>query len=262
MKKNILQYLSGMVVFVFVILAGCSDSDSYSAPGESSGQGGSMARFTIKGDNLYTVAPSYLKTFDISDPAKPAYLKGKDQQLGFDVETIFAMDSLLFVGSQTGMYIYNIARPDFPNLLSHVPHITSCDPVVASGNYAYVTLSSENSWCMRGANELHIYNISDPSNPDLVAVNNSFIHPRGLGVDGKKLFICDNGLKVFDLSDPEKPVWVDDLSHIPEASGIDAYDVIPMNGLLFLIGADGFYQFDYNGEKLAFVSKIEVKSEE
>lgn len=258
MKKYRWHYVCSLVAFVCVLLTtSCSESDGYSA-GSETGQGGSMARFTVQGDNLYTVDNHSLKTFDISDAKKPTYLKGKDQPLQSDAETLFAMDTLLFIGSRSGMSIYNITRPEFPSLMSHVSHITSCDPVVAAGHYAYVTLSSDNMQCFRGANEMHIYNISDPTNPDLVNVNTSLTRPRGLGIDGKKLFVCDNGLKVFDISDPENPVWVDDLTKIPEANGIDAYDVIPMNGLLFLIGADGFYQFDYTTEKLAFVSKIAV----
>ena len=41
--------------------------------GESSGTGigGSMARFTIKGDYLYTVDSYDLKTFDIKDKVNP-----------------------------------------------------------------------------------------------------------------------------------------------------------------------------------------------
>lgn len=251
--KNKIYYIFLLTGMLFI---SCSGDDSYY--NGDSGQGGSMARFTIKGDYLYTVDHQTLKTFDISSAESPEYLKNKDQYLDFGVETIFTMDTLLFIGSRTGMYIYNITRPDFPQQMSYTPHITSCDPVVASGNYAYVTLNSEQSWCGRPSNELRIYNITDPYKPELIHTETGFKNPRGLGVDGNKLFVCDNGLKVYDVTNPEKPIWMDDLSHIPEANGIDTYDVILLNGILLVIGADGFYQFDYSGGKLAFISKIGV----
>lgn len=248
-------------IALFVACTELRDSGFSSSAPADSGRGGSMARFAVNGNYLYTVSDFKLQTFDITRPDKPVSLPQKDQFMNFGVETIFTMDTLLFIGSQTGMYIYNVARDGFPQQIAYASHITSCDPVVAAGNYAYVTLNSEHVWCGRTSNELHVYDISDPYNPALVHTERGFIHPRGLGVDGHKLFVCDEGLRIFDISDPTKPLWTDDLTHIPEAARIDAYDVIPLDGLLLLIGADGFYQFDYTGEKLAFVSKIEVLSE-
>lgn len=244
------------------LLGACTQNDGFLGDyaGEG-GKGGSMARFAVYGDYLYTVDTGTLKMFDVSDASAPEYLSGKDTYLDFGVETIFPMDTLLFIGSQNGMYIYNITRPAFPQKMAMVPHITSCDPVVASGNYAYVTLNSESNWCGRTSNQLMVYDITDPYNAQLIHTETGFSAPRGLGIDGSKLFVCDNGLKVYDVSNPGKPVWADDITDIPEARAIDAYDVIPLNGLLLLTGADGLYQFDYTGEELAFVSKIEVSQD-
>jgi hypothetical protein len=171
-----------------------------------------------------------------------------------------AMDTLLFIGSENGLYIYNITRPDFPQRFSFISHIRSCDPVVASGKYAYVTLNSASTRCNRGTNELLVFDISNPAYPYLQKTV-EMSAPKGLGVDEKKLFVCDRGLKIFDISNSANPVWIDDLSKIPEADNIDAYDVIPRNGILLLIGKNGFYQFDYTGEKVKFLSKIEVSHE-
>jgi hypothetical protein len=256
-KYNFYALLAGM------FLTAC-ESGSDSPHGDSpdvAGQGGSMARFTIAGDGLYAVDSRTLRTFDISDPADPTWFASKDQSLDDGVETIFAMDTLLFIGSQTGMYIYNVTRPEFPQQISHVSHITSCDPVVASGNYAYVTLNTAHFRCGRNTNELQVYDISNPARPLLIHTESGLKHPGGLGVDGTKLFVCDDGLKVYDITRPGQPVWVDDLTHIPEAEGIDTYDVIPANGILLLIGSDGFYQFRYDQGKLAFLSKIDVSTD-
>ncbi|MDR3219871.1 MAG: hypothetical protein LBU22_13020 [Dysgonamonadaceae bacterium] len=240
-------------------MAACSEAgDSFGDSG-SPGQGGSMARFTIAGDYLYTVDNNSLRLFDLSNPPQPEYMERKDQSLSFGIETLFGMDTLLFIGSQDGMYIYDITRPEFPQQMSFVSHIRSCDPVVASGHYAYVTLNSENTWCGNVSNVLNIYDISNIKKPSLIAAE-TLNFPKGLGVDGNKLFVCDavQGIKIYDVSEPSVPIWKDDLSHIPEAKSIKPYDVIPMNGLLFTSSDKGFYQFDYTGDQIKFVSKINI----
>ncbi|MDR0613086.1 MAG: hypothetical protein LBG45_06345 [Dysgonamonadaceae bacterium] len=246
-----------IAVYIPVWIACMEGSDTFSGGGDTAGRGGSMARFTVHGDYLYTVDNSTLKIFNLSKPEQPEYLERKDQALNFGIETIFNKDSLLFIGSQDGMYIYSVARPEFPQKLSHVSHIRSCDPVVSSGNYAYVTLNSQNVWCGSTSNVLNIYDISDIRNPEL-KFTDDINEPKGLGIDGNKLFVCDAklGIKVYDVSNPLTPEWVDDLSHLPEADEITPYDVIPVDGLLLTSTDMGLYQFDYTGEKLRFVSRI------
>ncbi|MDR1667828.1 MAG: hypothetical protein LBS03_09100 [Bacteroidales bacterium] len=243
---------------VMVILIGCSKSDS--GQNETSrGTGGSMSRFAIQNDVLYTVSSETLKLFDLADAAHPKYMLSKDQEVGIDIETVFPMDTLLFIGSQSGMYVYNVARPKFPQRLGSISHIRSCDPVVAQGNYAYVTLNTNSNWCGSSPNNvLQIYNISNPMSP-VLKKSMDLLGPQGLCVDGNKLFVCDKGLKVYDISNPEKPLWVDDLEDIREVDVRTAYDVIPMDGLLMLIADEGFYQFDYTGKRLKFISKILTK---
>ncbi len=252
--KNILFILS-----IIIFAASCADSGS-DAGGSSEGKGGSMARFAIKGDILYTVSTDTLKLFSISEPANPKYTPERAIRVGFDIETIFPMDTLLFIGSRSGMYVYDITAPKFPTRLSEVRHIRSCDPVVAQGDYAYVTLNTNSSSCGRNPNNvLDIYDISKPLSPVLkktVQLNG----PTGLGIDGNKLFVCDKGLKVFNVSDPLNIRQIDDLGDIDEVDIRSSYDVIPLDGLLILVAKEGLFQFDYTGENLKFVSKLEVKN--
>lgn len=257
MKRYLIYILAAVMLTATCFWMSCSQEGASSDSSSSTGLGGSMARFTVKDHIMYVVDNNSLKLFDVSNAATPRYLSMKDQALAAGVETIFTMDSLLFIGSETGMYIYDVKRPEFPQRLGSVSHVRSCDPVVASGNYAYVTLNSDSWRCNRGTNELLVYDISYPQQPSL-CTRMTLQAPKGLGVDGNKLFVCDKGLKIYDITNPTEPKWVDDLSHIPEAQDIDAYDVIPIDGILLLIGKDGFYQFDYTGERLQFLSKIEV----
>ncbi|MDR2382615.1 MAG: hypothetical protein LBD76_01875 [Prevotellaceae bacterium] len=248
-----------LIAAAILLTAACSNEGNYSSD-STNGKGGSMARFCIVNDMLLTVDNTSLNMFDISEPANPVFFTGRTQHLNFGIETIFPVDSLLFIGSQMGMYIYYISQHGFPQHLSTVWHITSCDPVVAQGNYAYVTLNSNNTACGRNSNLLQIYDISDLTDPRLVKEIPGFLSPLGLGIDGdrNKLFICDNGLKVYNISERLSPEWIADLhtAGVHDVSG--AYDVIPLDGLLILVASTGIYQLDYRDESLKLLSKIEV----
>lgn len=82
-------------------------------------------------------------------------------------------------------------------------------------------------------------------------------NPHGLGIDNSVLFICDGdaGLKVYDATDLEN-IDKNLLAHFP---GIKAYDVIPLGGVLMMIGADGLYQYDYTDQdSMVLLSSIPV----
>ena len=266
MKKTYKAFkIFAITVIGCAFFAACStDSGSNSDSGSNAGQGGSMARFTINGDILYTVDNQSLNVFNVATAESPVHLVAKTQSVGFNIETIFTQnnDTLLFIGAQDGMYIYDIKDKERPKRLAKADHLRSCDPVVRYGNYAYVTLNSKNWWCGNASNVLKIYDITDPTKPkELKTI--PLINPRGLGVDAaaKKLFVCDKYMKIYDITNPADPDWVDDFDHLEEAATIDLYDVIPANGTLFTIGNDGLYQFDYTGPKVDFLSKIPVKKD-
>jgi hypothetical protein len=260
--------------------SGGSGVSSSGGDGSSAGQGGSMARFCILGDNLFTVDMTSLNMFNISNPKDPFFMEERTQKFPFGIETIFPMDSLLFIGSQTGMYIYHISQYGFLEYLSTTEHIRSCDPVVAQGDYAYVTLNSNNVGCGRTSNVLQIYDISDLTHPIQVKEVFGFSSPMGLGIDGNKLFVCDRGLKMYDVTvydvidevsnshtDSIAIKQIADLYTAGIQDVFGAYDVIPVkgqNGLLILVTSSGIYQLDYSGrsgKKLSLLSTIEVKKE-
>lgn len=229
-------------------------SASKSAGG--TGVGGSMARFTIYGQYLYAINPSAMRVFNIADPAAPQ--AGALVQMWGGIETVFPYDRKLFIGSMSGMLIYDIQEGATPTFLGAYSHITRCDPVVVAGDYAYVTLrSNPNGMCGRGnSNQLDVIDISNPSQP-LLRKTFPMQSPYGLGIDNSTLFLCegDYGLKVFDAKNP-LTVGENQLAHF---KNMNMYDVIPLGNTLLAVGSDGLYQYDYSNPKnITFLSKIPV----
>jgi len=157
-------------------------------------------------------------------------------------ETIYPFN-LIFIGSTTGMSIFNTGNPSKPILTGSFAHARLCDPVIADQQFAYVTLRSNGNLCSGIQNELDVIDISNLSNPKLIKTV-SLTHPHGLSKDSNYLFICDGeaGLKVFNLQDPLA------LSYpmIQNFSIPETYDVIAQNHLAIVTAKDGIYQFDYN----------------
>jgi hypothetical protein len=85
-------------------------------------------------------------------------------------------------------------------------------------------------------------------------------NPHGLGKDGDLLFVCDGnaGLKIYDASNPLTVAY----NIVYTYPSINAYDVIPVGDVLFMIGDDGLYQYDYsNIQNITLLSKISVEAE-
>jgi hypothetical protein len=215
-----------------------------------------MARFTIMKEHLYSIDNSNLRVFDITDLDDP--IPGANLTVGWGVETIFPYKDNLFLGTNSGMIIYDNTNPDFPKHLSTISHIVSCDPVVVENDVAYVTLRGGSGCRGSFTNQLDVIDISDLKNPKII-VSHPMTSPYGLGIDNGTLFICEgtSGLKVYDASD------VKNISMQDYIGGIDAFDVIPYNHVLILIGKDGLYQFDYTDpENLQLLSMININREE
>ncbi|CAN5519480.1 hypothetical protein BH23BAC1_BH23BAC1_15330 [soil metagenome] len=227
-------------------------------PGPGSGKGGSMARFTIVDQYLYTVDHSTLKVFNISNPESP--VSGSKLNLGWGIETIFPYKENLFIGAQNGMHIVDNSTPSNPSLLSTYAHITSCDPVVVEDEFAYVTLRSGTE-CQGFTNQLDVINISDLVNPQLIK-SYPMENPHGLGINQNALFICEGeyGLKIFNAED-KLNINENLLAHFKD---LHAYDVILNGQNLILIGKDGLYQYDYedldNVKLLSFLPVIPENS--
>ena len=215
------------------------------------GIAGSMARFSIVNDFLYTVNNSDLTSFTIRNANNP--VKTSNQQVGWNIETIYPFSNKLFIGSMTGMFIYDISNPSTPIAQGQFSHARRCDPVIADGNYAYVTLRNGTA-CAGNTNQLDVVNITNINSP-VLAKTYPLTNPHGLSKDNNLLFICDgkDGLKMYDASNPLNIVLKKHLT------AMETYDAIANNGNLLVIAKDGLYQYSYTTPgSLDFKSKISV----
>ena len=228
-----------------------STTESVPSSSGSVGVNGSMSRFALYKDYLYSVINNYMSIIDLSgdEPVKAA----ENIPVGDNVETIFSYKENMFMGTPLGMLIYSVADPLKPVRVRSVWHVFGCDPVVVEDDIAYVTVHSGNM-CGQNNNDLIIYDVSDVTDPRHI-VSYAMKHPKGLGIDSGTLFVCDDGLKIFDAASPQT-IMANRLAHYP---GMDGFDVIPFNNVLMMIADDGLYQYDYSDlGKISQLSKLPI----
>jgi hypothetical protein len=245
MRKELLLFT------LIAVLASCQKAEN--AAYTSTGKGGSLARFTIVGNYLYTVDKENLKVFDITDGAQPVFKT--TIPVGFEIETIFPFRDKLFIGSSSVVYIFSIDDPAKPKRLSEAISPTvmrRCDPVVAKDSVAFATLRT-NGPCGGVQSILAVYDIRDVSNP-VQRASLPLLEPYGLGYFDNTLYICDKTqLVVCDISSPFEPRVI---NSIREANS-SFIDVVPYNNLLVCWVTDGIIIYDITEKaKPVLVKKI------
>lgn len=140
--------------------------------------------------------------------------------------------------------IYDIKNPENSEFISEFRHGTACDAVIVDGDYAYVTLKGGN-FCGNTESGPYVVNIANLKNPELKVIY-PMTGTNDLGLKGDRLFICDgsDGLKVFDKSEASNLVQI---SHF---EAMEAYDVIPLEKSLLLIGNGTLRQCEYTDESI------------
>lgn len=225
--------------------------------GTTYGVGGSMARFGLYKDMLYIVDQYNLYSFKLNSASDAKLLNTTG--VGWNVETIFITDDHMFLGTQNGMIVQTLEVPERPSQVGSFSHITACDPVVIKGDLAFVTLKGGTT-CRGTVNQLDVIRMSNGYSKFELLKSYPMYGPQGLGIDDDLLFICDGdaGLKIYDATDPLT------ISQHPVAAfpSINAYDVIPMNNYLFMIGEEGFLLYDYtniqNIKQIGFIPVIKT----
>ena len=247
---NPIWSIDNTAIFTLQSNVGSTASNSF-AGGAPTGIAGSMARFALVQNVLYTVGQNELKVINISNAASPVV--NNTVNLAWGIETIYPFKDKLFIGGNSGMYIYNINNLYSPTQLGTFTHARVCDPVIADDDFAFVTLRN-GTLCTGFLNELNVVDISNLMAPVLQKKYDLF-NPHGLSKDGNLLFVCDGkaGIKVFDATNRQNLMLKSTIANL------DTYDVIAYNGLMIVTAADGLYQFDYsNANNIVQISKLSI----
>jgi hypothetical protein len=218
-----------------------STSGGAIAKSNGNGKAGSMARMALMDNYLYAIAEGHtLSVIDVTNPSAPA---GVSQvNAGFDLETIFLFENKLFLGSAEGVYMFDVSDRRQPKAIGSFTHGRACDPVIADGDYAYVTLHAGTS-CGGDANELDVLSIKDITRPILLHAY-SMTSPKGLSKDKSLLFVCDgtDAIKIFNAANPGQ------LKLLTTFNCPDPYDVITGGNTAMVVARKGIYKTHLTAE--------------
>jgi len=213
----------------------------------SVGAAGSMARFAAVNNYMYAVTTSSLNVIDITNTSDPLFVQRKN--IGWNIETIFPYNNKLYIGAGSSMSVYDLQDPVNPQQSLWGGHWCSHDPIVADDNYAYVTLHAAN-FCGSQINELDIYSLAGTGNQSPVKTY-PLTNPLGLSKDGNLLFVCDDGLKIYNAAD------IGNLKLIKHLQGPTTYDVIAFGGTAYTVAKEGLFQYDYtDSQNIHLLSKL------
>jgi hypothetical protein len=210
------------------------------ASSSATGVAGSTARMVLVNNYLYAITEDHdMGIVNVTNSATPSLINSA-AAFGDDLETIYPFENKLFLGSEEGVFIYDISNPVAPVKQGQFTHGTACDPVITDGSYAYITLHA-GTYCGGASNELDVVNVTNLMQPNLIGVY-PMTKPEGLCKDGNLLFVCDStqGVKLFDATNPAS---LQLLTHI---GNTNPYDVIAANGRLVVVASQGLYQYDYS----------------
>lgn len=211
--------------------------------GNSQSGNGTVNRIALHKEHLYVVSRSTMTIIKDNDQLEFV----NQQWLGSDLETIFPHGEFLFVGAQSSMTMYSVVDPTLPVMVSSFWHANSCDPVLPSGDAAYVTLrTGDEQRCPGDINALVVLDISQISNP-IERQELEMQSPYGMALIGDLLFVGEgaNGLHIFDATDPHQ------LVSIKHDHSVTAYDIMAhpsQNDIILITGPDGLGQYQINGE--------------
>lgn len=230
-----------------------SSNSEYNKSGVS--RFGSMSRFAIYQNFLYTVLDNQLGIFDIKS-ATPEKM-GDNIFIGNNIETIFSYKNYLYIGTPAGLMIYSIANPVKAEHLVTIKDILGCNPVAVENDKAYIT-THPNNFSGEKVNQLIVYDISDPKTPKEL-ISYDMTKPKGLAIDNGTLFVCDDGLKVFNAANPLTIMAPENLYFHKQE--IEGYNLLVYNKLLIVFADDGIYQYDFTDVRdIKPLSYIKVKN--
>lgn len=177
---------------------------------------------------LYTTNADFgLEILDVSDAAQPVVV-GRFETLGQKLHELVVQNSYAYVAdADRGLRIVDVSDPLRPSLVGGFGEFRFnshfVGDLIVRGNRAYVA-GSPDSW---------ILDIADPTDPILLSAYDDET-ARSVDVNGDHMFVADwdNGLEVYDITDPTAPTIVGNLER-----ELRPRDIVVSNGFVYLVDA-------------------------
>lgn len=243
----------GLISAVLLSLVSCDVEPPVFGEGVA-GQGSTLARFTIAGDELYILDGNSVRHFDISDPNQP--LEGERITVDFPVQSIFNHNGYLYMSNVDGLNIYDLSNVDQPSFVVELTDIDACTPIAFKDNYAFVGRRQGNECGWTEEDQLAVLDFTNITSPTVVQIESGISKirtPYAVTVSGQALFVCEggNGLRIFDTTDPT------DLVQTGNNPSFQAFGLVPNGNNAIIKGEDGLYQYDIsNPQRIQFLSRI------
>lgn len=240
------------MLLVLVVISCESDSNDFTPGLGGTGTAGSMAKFTIVGQNLLVLQPGSIIQYTIEADGDLTYIRELVIFSG-NLETIFPYGDKVLVGSSDQVYFLGFDSQNILDIISTYRHITACDPVVASNGIAFSTLRSNN--CRFNSDEvLEIIDISDIGEPKLIKSYRTEA-PYGLTINEQNLFVCERGgVAMYDVSDPQNILP----KGFTQFTGERPLDIIHTQGYLIVRTDKNIYNMSYTSSGiLTILAKIQ-----
>ena len=209
----------------------------------------SSERFTVVGSYLCVASNSTIKFYDIQNPALPMHLK--DVDMGTNVLSLRTYkDSLLIEGDQNGLGLYKIIAsvPIQKGIFSASQYY---DPLSFNSDYIFLLQERGAYLSNHYPDFLNIFQVNNISIPKINYQNN-LRFPKDLTNDSNtNLFVCDSGLKVFDITDISN-------INLKKHFNIEANNITAYNDNLFILGNTGLFQYQYASDTINLLSKINI----
>ncbi|MBC8376836.1 MAG: T9SS type A sorting domain-containing protein [FCB group bacterium] len=216
--------ISGVSILELSLDSQLSTIGYCSTPGEG-------LAMTLEGDRAYLADGEGLSIIDISDPEFPEIVSFKN--LGQHMINLCVNgDQVLVAGELDGLFILDISDEEFPDIVGNYMGEGEIMDVAVYENYAYVA---------SGGMGMRVVDISDPADPfEHSLLSDEWDMSFAVEIKDTLLaFGSDGDLLIYNISDPENPVLMNNSIFAYEISDIQFY-----NDRIYMASGDGLKIID------------------
>jgi len=177
---------------------------------------GSAIMVDVAGDYAYVADGDIdLAVVDISNPTAPAVVGSvliPASAFDVDAEGDYVFVAECFVPGNSALTVVDVSDPTSPAIVASTDFPGEAYRIQVRRNLAYV---------VGGDDDLQIFNVSDPLNPQPIGALAVPETPVGFAIDGDYLFMGGGKFFTVDISDPTQPAVVSTVANGGEGNNVD-----------------------------------------